>query len=178
MQKKKLLLHTCCAPCSTHVLETLKNEYDITIYYYNPNIYPKEEYQKRLANAQKIANSLNINLIEGNYSTGIWHEKAKGFESEPEGGKRCAICYSMRLENSALFAKHHGFDLIATTLTISPHKDSKLINKIGKLMAAKHSIDFLEKDFKKDNGFRKSIELSKQHDLYRQKYCGCEFSRR
>ena len=168
--KPKILLHVCCAPCSTQSIEELKKDYDVTLFFYNPNIHPKEEYEKRLNEAKKISKILGLPLIEGEYDKDAWLEAVKGFENEPENGKRCAICYEFRLKKSSEKAK--DFDFFTTTLTISPHKNSEVINEIG----SKINHKFLKKNFKKKDGFRKSIELSKKHNLYRQDYCGCIYS--
>lgn len=173
---KKLLLQSCCAPCSTHVIDILKSEYQLTIFYYNPNIYPDEEYQKRLSEQKRYANVLGINVIEEKYDEKEFLSFVKGHESDSEGGDRCALCFELRLLKTAKKAKELGFDVFATTLTVSPHKDSDTINKIGLEIAKKIGIEFLDKNFKKQDGYLKSIKLSKQFNLYRQNYCGCRFS--
>ena len=172
--KPKILLHVCCAPCSTQSIEELKKDYDVTLFFYNPNIHPKKEYEKRLNEAKKISKILDLPLIEGGYDKEAWLEAVKGFENEPETGKRCNICYEFRLNKSAQESKNEKFDFFTTTLTISPHKNSEVINEIG----SKINHKFLKKNFKKKDGFRKSIELSKKHNLYRQNYCGCIYSLR
>lgn len=174
---EKLLLHVCCAPCSTSVIEALKEKYDLTLFFYNPNIEPEEEYLLRLKNAQNIAEDMNLSLISADYNNKEWKDAVKGYENEKEGGKRCEICFKHRLEVSAKTAKEKGFNLFTTTLTVSPYKDAVLINKIGEETAKEHNLSFLSADFKKENGYRKSIELSKKHNLYRQHYCGCLFSK-
>ena len=165
----KLLLHTCCAPCSTHVIESLKKEHKITLFFSNSNIFPKEEYDKRLENAKKIAKIFDIELIEDEYDHKAWLELVKGLEKEPEGGKRCEKCFEFNLARAARYVENGDFDMFTTTLTISPHKDSDIILNIGKKFK-----NFLDLDF--NDGFDHSIELSKKYELYRQNYCGCEFS--
>ncbi|MBD3355368.1 hypothetical protein GF361_05275 [Candidatus Woesearchaeota archaeon] len=171
----KLLLHTCCAPCSTHVIEELKKEYDITLFFYNPNVEPIQEYEKRLVEAERLAKELNIPIIVGDYDNIKWHNAVKDYESEPEGGKRCEICFRFNLQKTAKLAKEKNFDFFTTTLTVSPYKNNEVINRIGKDIDEER---FLEKDFKKQNGYMHSIELSKKHNLYRQNYCGCLYSKK
>jgi hypothetical protein len=171
--KPKLLLHVCCAPCSTHVINELKKEYSITLYFYNPNIHKEDEYKKRLQEVKKIANKLKLPLITGRYSIDKWFRATKGLEKEKEGGKRCNTCFFLRLEDAAKAAKKHKFSIFTTTLTVSPYKNAAAINLIGKRLKEKHKVNFLEADFKKQDGYKKSIELSRKHKLYRQNYCGC-----
>ncbi len=175
-EKKKVLLHVCCAPCATHVINRLKLAYNLTFFFYNPNIYPEYEYKKRLENAKKIAEKLRVPLVEGKYDPDNWLKAVKGYEEDKEGGERCSICFNFRLEKAAKYAKENNFNLFTTTLTISPYKNSKIINLIGKDLEQKYNIPFFESDFKKEDGYKKSIELSKRFDLYRQHYCGCVFS--
>jgi len=176
MEKKKLLLHTCCAPCSTHCVNELVKDYDTTMYFYNPNIHPYGEFVKRLENLEKVADKHKIMIIEGSYDAEAWLEKVKGLEEQPEGGKRCKVCFTMRLTKTAECAKENGFDCFTTTLSVSPHKDAKLINEIGEELALRYGLEWVHSDFKKDGGFKKSTELSKELGLYRQKYCGCFYS--
>ncbi len=171
---KKLLLHSCCAPCSSSVLEFLLPRIDITVYYYNPCIMPYEEYEHRLGEIRKLCGILSVPLIEGEYDNDEYLRLAKGLESAPEGGKRCENCFYMRLKKTAEEAKN-GFDMFCTTLTVSPHKNAALINEIGSAVASETGVTFLPSDFKKRNGYLRSIQLSKQYDLYRQDYCGCRF---
>ena len=175
--KPKLLLHVCCAPCSTQVINELKENYNITLLFYNPNIHPLGEYSIRYKSAKQLANELNLDLIEENFEPELWLQEIKGFEDEPEGGKRCTLCFDMRMRKTAQIAKENSFDIFATTLTISPHKKTDIINTIGKDIEKEFKIKFLDADFKKGDGFKKSIKLSKKYDLYRQKYCGCFYSR-
>jgi epoxyqueuosine reductase len=173
MAKKKLLLHVCCAPCGTHVIEELKNDYELCLFFYNPNVYPKEEYEKRLLESKKYAKEIGISFVEGEYEPDSWINYVKGLENEPEHGKRCTKCFEIRLDKTAEFAKENGFDIFACTLTVSPYKNKDIINEIGRSAAEKHKIEYLLSDFKKKEGYKKSIELSKKHNLYRQGYCGC-----
>ena len=192
----KLLLHACCAPCSSYCLEYLRQYFDITVFYYNPNIMRQEEYKKRVEEEKRLIAAYNqqveksdftgmnssvgarkIEIIEGDYDPSYFLSKVKGYESCPEGGERCTICFEMRLEESAIIAKKYGFDCFTTTLTISPLKDAERLNRIGREMGEKHGVMFLPSDFKKKNGYKRSIELSHMFDLYRQDFCGCEFSR-
>jgi len=174
--KKKLLLHTCCAACSTHCVKELLEECDVVMYFYNPNIHPYSEYVRRLDSTKKVAEELGVELVEGDYDVEQWLGMIRGLEEEPEGGKRCRICFSMRLDAVAQYAADNGFDCFTTTMTISPHKDSELINSIGERVALKHGVEWVHSDFKKKDGFRKSVSMSKELGLYRQKYCGCFYS--
>ncbi len=176
-KKKKILLHSCCGPCSSAVIERLKPKFEITVFYYNPNIYPKEEFEKRLQN-QKIVieNNLGVNLVSPNYDEIEYLEKVKGLEAEKEGGKRCDVCFYLRLKQTAIFAKEKGFDFFGTTLTVSSHKNAEHINKIGEEISQEVGIPFLYSDFKKHDGYKRSIVLSREMNLYRQNYCGCRFS--
>lgn len=172
-EKKKLLLHVCCGPCSTQCLKELLKDYEVTMFFYNPNIHPQSEYFRRLEAAEKVSKHFRVPLKEGNFDVEDWLELIQSFEEAPEGGKRCNICFYMRLEETAKFAKENNFDMFTTTLSISPHKNSETINRLGKMFGKKYCITWLESDFKKNDGFKKSIELSKELGLYRQIYCGC-----
>jgi len=174
----KMLLHICCAPCSTHVIDILKADYDLDGYFYNPNIHPESEYKLREKEVQRYADSNNIKIIREEYDAERWFELTEGMGDLPEGDRRCDICFEMRLERTAKYAKENGYDIIATTLSISPHKNAKKINEIGTKVAEKYHIKFLEADFKKKGGFERSIQMSKQFGLYRQSYCGCIFSKK
>ncbi len=174
----KLLLHTCCACCSAYVIELLKKDYEITLFFSNSNIYPKQEYEKRLENAEKISKIMNVKLIADEYNHQEWLKTIKGYEQEPEKGKRCEICFRFNLERTAEFAKQNNFEIFATTLTISPHKSHTLINKIGSGLSKQYNVKYLESNFKQKDGFKHSTELSKKHNLYRQIYCGCKFSKK
>ena len=178
---KKMLLHTCCAPCSTTTIERLSKEYDLTVIYYNPNIYPEEEYIKRKNEQIRYLSILNnrgqkINMIDADYNQSEFFDAVKGLENEPEGGKRCAVCFALRLDFVAKRAKELGYDIFATSLTISPHKNAKLINEIGLAAGKKYGVEYLASDFKKQDGYKRSIEICKENCIYRQRYCGCKFS--
>ena len=177
----KLLLHVCCAPCSSYCLEYLSEYFEITVFYFNPNISIKEEYEHRL-NEEKRYISLKefkhpIKITESRYDPQEFFAAVKGLEREPEGGLRCRECFKLRLEESAKKAKELGFDYFTTTLTISPLKNAELLNEIGAQMGEKYGVSWLYSDFKKKEGYKRSIELSREYDLYRQNYCGCVFSR-
>ena len=177
-----LLLHSCCGPCSSYVLEYLSKYFNITVYYYNPNMDTEDEFIKRLNEQIKVINKLpsinKIKLIEGKYTPEYYLNYIKGLENELEGGNRCHKCYNLRLEETAKLAKELNFDYFCTTLTVSPYKNAKVINELGKNLENKYNISYLYSDFKKKEGYKRSIELSKEYDLYRQDYCGCVFSRR
>lgn len=178
----KLLLHACCGPCSSTCLERLGNFFDISILYYNPNISDKREYDKRVCEIKKFINSFKtkypIKLIEGRYDPMEFFEIAKGLENVPERGERCYKCYNLRLEETAKVADELGFDFFATTLTLSPYKKADWLNEIGSCLDKKYNSTYLYSDFKKKNGYKRSIELSYQYDMYRQDYCGCVYSKR
>ena len=177
----KLFLHSCCAPCSSYTLEYLNNYFDITVYYFNPNISPKAEFDKRYAEQKRLIEALPskhpIKLVCGEYDYNDFLKIAKGYEDIPEGGERCFRCYRMRLESTAKLAKEQGFDYFCTTLSISPLKNSQKINGIGYEVAEKYGIKWLPSDFKKKEGYKRSIELSREYQLYRQNFCGCVFSK-
>lgn len=181
-KKPTLLLQACCAPCSTVVLERLVNFFDVTIFFYNPNIYPEEEYFRRLDEIKKLIDiydknfKIKINLIVREFETKDYFQAVKGFENQKEGDRRCYLCYSFRLFKTAEFAKCEKFDYFCTTLSVSPHKNSTWINEIGMQLENNLQIKFLPADFKKRDGFKRSTELSKEFGLYRQNYCGCVFS--
>ncbi len=177
-KRKKLLLHICCAPDATYGIEKFSKDYDITLYFYNPNIHPVVEYNLRALEVKRLARTLKIPLIEGPYEPDRWFEAVKGLEDEPELGKRCDICFKMRLEDTAALAKEMGFDAISTVLTISPKKDAERINAIGKEIAKKYGVKWVAEDLKKEGGFQRSLELSAKYELYRQDYCGCIFSKK
>ena len=178
----KILLHSCCAPCSSYVITFLSNYFDITILYYNPNIAPQEEYEKRKNEQIKLIKTLNtknkLDFLDCDYENNIYNEVIKGYENIPEGGSRCHICFNLRLEKTAKLAKLNNYDYFCSTLTVSPHKNSKVINEIGEKISNKYDIKWLYSDFKKNEGFKQSIELSKKYDLYRQDYCGCIYSKK
>lgn len=177
----KLLLHSCCAPCSSHVISVLTNYFDITIFYYNPNIEPLEEYEKRKQEQIKFILEYpkinKLNIIDCDYDNNIFKKMAEGLEAEKEGGPRCVKCYHLRLDKTAETAKKLKFDYFGTTLTVSPLKNSEKLNTIGKFLENKYDIKYLVSDFKKKEGYKHSIELSKEYNLYRQDYCGCIYSK-
>lgn len=181
---KHLLLHSCCAPCSSYVLEYLSDYFTITVFYYNPNITDQEEYELRLAQQQRLAAAMNqnarypIRVMPGPYEPERFLAFAAGLADCPEGGERCFACYHIRLAAAAKAAVNLGADYFTTTLTISPLKNAEKINEIGRQIADQQGIAFLPSDFKKKNGYRRSVELSEQYGLYRQNYCGCEYSKR
>ncbi len=180
--KKKLLLHSCCAPCSSHVISYLTSFFDITILYYNPNISPRSEYEKRKKEQIRLIKEIDkvneINIIDCDYDNDLYEEKIKGYENEPERGSRCTICFNLRLEKTAKIASELKYDYFCSTLSVSPYKNSKLINEIGKKLENEYGITWLYSDFKKENGYKHSIELSKKYNLYRQDYCGCVYSKK
>ena len=178
----KLLLHSCCAPCSSYVLEYLSDYFEITVFYYNPNIFPESEYTKRILEQQTLINDMKathpVSFIAGNYDRERFFQMAKGMERLKEGGERCFRCYELRLEEAAKVAKEGEFDFFTTTLSISPLKNAEKLNEIGNKVGEAYGVAYLQSDFKKKNGYKRSIELSKEFGLYRQDYCGCEFSYR
>lgn len=177
----KLLLHSCCAPCSSYTLEYLSQYFEITVLYYNPNISPYDEFEKRFSEQKRLIEALpskhKITLIKGDYCYEEFEQIAKGYEKVAEGGERCFRCYRLRLEKTARLAKEQGFDYFCTTLSISPLKNSQRINEIGYELADKYGVNWLPSDFKKREGYKRSIQLSKEYDLYRQNFCGCIYSK-
>lgn len=177
----RLLLHSCCAPCSSYTLEYLSRYFDITVYYFNPNISPKHEFDKRFEEQKRLISQMpfknSVTLVEGDYNYGDFLEIAKGLENVPEGGERCFRCYKMRLESTARLAKEQGFDYFCTTLSISPLKNSQKINELGFEIEKKYGVKWLPSDFKKREGYKRSIQLSREYSLYRQNFCGCIFSK-
>ena len=178
----KLLLHSCCAPCSSYVIEYLSDYFDISILYYNPNISPIDEYLKRKKEQIRLIKSIKtknkLDIIDCDYDNDIYEDKIKGLENEPERGNRCTICFNLRLDKTASMAKKLNYDFFATTLTVSPYKNSNLINEIGIKLQEKYNIKYLVSDFKKKNGYKRSIELSNKYNLYRQNFCGCKYSKK
>ena len=176
-----LLLHSCCAPCSSYVLEYLSQFFNITVLYYNPNISPKDEYLYRLQEEKRLISEMKfknpVKILDCDYNADEFFTVAKGLEKEPEGGKRCKKCFDLRLDFTAKTAKENNFDYFATTLTISPLKNANLINQIGESLAEKYNVKYLSSDFKKKEGYKRSITLSKEYNLYRQNYCGCIYSK-
>lgn len=176
-----LLMHSCCAPCSSYCLQYLAEYFHITILYYNPNISPKEEYEKRVAEQKRLLRELpvryEVSFMEGTYDPDRFFEMAKGLEDVPEGGERCFRCYEMRQREAAVYAKEGGFDYFTTTLSVSPHKNAQKLNEIGLALEQEYGVRYLVSDFKKKGGYLRSIELSREYDLYRQNYCGCVYSK-
>lgn len=178
--KPKLLLHSCCGPCSSYVISYLRDYFDITVLYYNPNIFPYEEYVKRKEEQKRLLREMTndtVKLLDCDYDNDKYEEVIHGLEKEPERGKRCTKCFLLRLEKTATVGKDEGFDFFGTTLTVSPYKNAQLINRIGEKLANDYDIRWLYGDFKKNDGYKKSIELSKKYDLYRQNYCGCIYAK-
>lgn len=179
-EREKLLLHACCAPCSSYVLEYLCRYFDITVYFSNPNITDEAEYEKRLAELYRLCAEApfcsGTAVVRDPVGSDAFFEAVRGLENEPEGGSRCEKCFRLRLERSAQYAKSNGYGLFATTLTVSPHKNAQLINSIGFETAQKYGVNYLPSDFKKRGGYQRSIVLSKEYGIYRQQYCGCVFS--
>ncbi len=180
-KKPSLLLHACCAPCSSYVLEYLSGFFDITLFYYNPNISPEAEFKKRVAELSRLIGEMPlkraVRLTEGEYAPERFNEIAKGLENVPEGGERCFKCYELRLRRAAEEAKASGFDYFTTTLSISPHKNAEKLNEIGGALSEEFGVPYLFSDFKKRNGYKRSCELSALYGLYRQNYCGCVYSK-
>ena len=175
-----LLLHSCCAPCSSYVLEYLSQYFEITILFYNPNIYPPEECQARVHEEERLIREMHfkhpVHMISGTYDPDVYYKAVKGLEKEPEGGARCEKCFELRLSEAAREAKKGGFDYFTTTLTISPLKSAPTLNTIGERIGEEVGVSYLPSDFKKKNGYKRSVELSEEHGLYRQNYCGCVYS--
>ena len=175
-----LLLHSCCAPCSSYVLEYLNRWFQITVYYFNPNITGEEEYRHRVAEQQRLIRTMRlihpVEFLEGDYCPADFFAVARGMEQLPEGGERCFACYRMRLESTAIQAKKGGYDYFTTTLSVSPYKNAQKLNEIGRQLSQQVGVSYLCSDFKKRNGYKRSIKLSREYGLYRQNYCGCVFS--
>lgn len=178
----RLLLHSCCAPCSSYVLEYLTEYFDITVYYYNPNISPMGEYEKRIAEQKRLISEMkfknSVSFIEGTYNHDEFISLTRGLENLPEGGERCSLCYEMRLEAVAQKAAEINADYFTTTLSVSPYKNTAKLNTIGLKLAMEYGVPYLVSDFKKNNGYKRSIELSTEYGLYRQNFCGCIFSKK
>ena len=177
----RLLLHSCCAPCSSYVLKYLAEYFSITVLYYNPNISPGEEYAKRVEEQRRLIEEMpvknSITLIACDYEPQEFYDAVRGLEKEPEGGARCFVCYELRMREAAMYAAEYGFDYFTTTLSISPLKNAEKINEIGEKLSAEYGVKHLPSDFKKREGYKQSVELSAQYNLYRQNYCGCIFSK-
>ena len=179
--RKSLLLHACCAPCSSYVLEYLSGYFDISLFYYNPNISPYLEYEKRIGEVKRLVREMPLqsqaNVIDGKYEPERFFDMAKGLEAMPEGGERCFGCYRIRMEEAAKTALEKGFDFFTTTLSISPHKNADKLNEIGQELEREYGVKYLYADFKKKDGYKRSIQLSREYGLYRQNYCGCVYSK-
>ena len=176
---EKVLLHACCAPCASYPIKKLiEDGYEPVIFFYNPNIFPLNEYNIRRVELQKYCEKIDVQYIEGKYEIKEFYEKIKGYEKEPEKGKRCSICFDLRLEKTALLAQKMGLKYFTTTLSVSPHKNSNQIFEAGRAVALKNGVEFLEYNFKKQNGFKISRAIAKENNMYTQKYCGCKFSKR
>lgn len=176
--KPKMLVHICCAADALYVMEILKKDYQASGYFYNPNIFPRKEYELRLEETKKVAQILDFQLLEGDYDDEKWFEITQKFKDEPEKGKRCDICYAARLKKTAEMASALDFDIFTTVMSLSPWKKSDVLNRLGKMFAHRYKLNFHEANFKKQDGFRKSVESSKRYGLYRQDYCGCKYSMR
>lgn len=186
---KRVLIHSCCAPCSSYVMEYMSQFFEVTMFFYNPNINTREEYERRLSELTRLISQmkldLSVSLIAEEYDPLSFEQVAVGHEGDPEGGSRCRLCYRLRLEKAAQYVQKYNlsfpqrkYEFIATTLTISPHKDARVINEIGVEISQNYNLNYLESDFKKKDGFKRSLELSKMFGLYRQNYCGCRFSKK
>lgn len=179
-EKKTLLLHSCCGPCSTAVIEKLEPFFDLTVFYFNPNITESEEYNLRLNEQMRFLTEAyggKIKIIDGRYKSVEFFELAKGLEKEPEGGKRCEVCFALRLAETAKIAKEGGYEYFCSTLTVSPHKNAEIINAEGEKQSETFGVKYLPNDFKKENGYKRSVEISTEYGLYRQHYCGCIYSK-
>lgn len=172
--RPRLLLHSCCGPCSSAVIERLSQSFALTVYYYNPNIYPESEYRRRADEQARLLEKLGVPMIEADYQPAEFEHIGMG--NEPEGGARCKVCYALRLEQSARYAKEQGFDWFCSTLSVSPHKNAVWLNELGQAIAKAYGLSWLPNDFKKKNGFLRSLQLSEEYGLYRQSWCGCRYS--
>lgn len=179
-RRPKLLLHSCCAPCSSYVIQFLANYFEIEVMFFNPNIYPEQEYHRRLEEQIRLIKEMGLNfkVVGLDHDSHLFYSAVKGVEKLGEGTERCFKCFELRLDQTARYAKEHDFEYFTTTLTISPLKNAQKLNEIGEMLAAHYGVKFLNSDFKKNNGYKTSVELSKQYNLYRQDYCGCVFSQR
>ncbi len=173
-----MLVHICCAPDALFVMGLLSKDYVVSGFFYNPNIHPREEYFLRLEEARRVARTLGFEIIEGPYDDKRWFEMTSKFKNEPEKGRRCEVCYAIRLEKTAEKAAALNFDMFTTVMSLSPWKKAEVMNRIGRMFGQRFKIGFLEANFKKEDGFKKSTELSRKHNLYRQHYCGCVYSKR
>lgn len=173
---QKFLLHTCCAPCSIVIIYELKNQFDLTVFFYNPNIHPLEEYLKRKKEVVRVCEEWQVPMVDMDYEVEKWHEAIKGFEDQPEGGARCPLCFKMRLAKAAQYASQHGFDLFSTSLTSGRNKKADIINPLGSMLGKKYGIEFYAQDWKKDGRQEKGRKMVEDRGIYRQNYCGCVYS--
>jgi predicted adenine nucleotide alpha hydrolase (AANH) superfamily ATPase len=178
MSKPRILVHVCCAPDAAYVIGLLQEDYDVTGFFYNPNIHPAEEYALRLLEAKKVAHILDVRLVEDAYDDTRWLALTQKFKDEPEKGRRCDVCYALRLGRTARAASAQGFDFFTTIMSLSPWKKADVLNRIGRMFGRRYGVKFLEANFKKKDGFKKSVEISRAWDIFRQDYCGCIYSRR
>lgn len=176
-ERKKLLLHACCAPCASSCIERVKDNFDLTVYFYNPNVDGEKEYYLRANELVRLCQAQGVKVVVEEYNPKEFFDQVKGLENQPEGGRRCEKCFLLRLKKSADYAKDNGFDYFTTTLTVSPLKNASMINGIGEKIEKEQLVNYLPSDFKKKNGYLRSIELSREYNLYRQNYCGCTFSK-
>lgn len=177
-EKPRLLLVSCCAPCSLHIIDELRNDFDLCIFFYNPNIYPRAEYEVRKDDIERYVRQLGLPFVEQPYDHGRWQYMTEGFEDAPERGLRCKLCFSLRIENACRWASEHGIEMFTTTFAISPYKDKESVFRVCYNFAGEYGLTFLERDFRKNDGFKKTMQMSKQNDLYLQNYCGCEYSQK
>jgi predicted adenine nucleotide alpha hydrolase (AANH) superfamily ATPase len=176
MVKPKFLLHACCAPCSPYVLQTLTRDYNVTVYFYDPNIHPYTEYQRRFEELKKYLETLEIPLVEGEYDVRRWFDECREYRHEPERGARCEVCFSMRMDVTARYASEHGFPYFGMMMTVSPQKDAEVLNRVGTRSGEKYDVLYYPSNFKKKEGWKKSVEMSRELGFYRQDYCGCIYS--
>lgn len=174
--RPRVLLHACCGPCAAPVVERLGSEYEVTVLFYGPNIQPEEEYGRRLEAMKVLARAMGIRLVEGRYDVEEWRARVRGYEEEPEGGARCTVCHRLRLEETARQAKEGGYDCFASALTVGPKKSAEAINGVGAELSGEYGLWYIAEDFKKRDGFKRSLEMSRELGLYRQGYCGCMYS--
>lgn len=176
--KPSLLLHVCCAPCAAYVIDLLKDEFEITAFFYNPNIHPLEEYMERAAEIKRYCENNHNDFVEYRYDPEVWLKATAGLENEPEGGQRCAVCFGLRLDIVANYADTEAYDFFGTTLTVSKYKNSEQVNKIGRKLSDEYGLPYLDRDFKENDGFRHSCDRAKEKGFYRQNYCGCVYSQK
>lgn len=176
MVKPKFLLHSCCAPCSPYALKTLSETYNVTVYFYDPNIHPYEEYRRRFDELKRYVDKLGIPIVEGEYDVRRWFDECREYRFEPERGARCEVCFRLRLDETAKFASEHGFPYFGVMMTVSPQKDAGVLNRVGTEAGEKYDVLYYPSNFKKNDGWKKSVEISREEGFYRQDYCGCVYS--